>query len=300
MLTCEQCSAVWSVCIPEFLSAEATRQLTIHYEEQMSRAHCGEFCVFAREAAAYYPTANVANNGVVASATTSSSDDAWERNSQPPARVVPLTGILPTAQLLLLEQASPRALFRNELMKVVTLLKEKMGTVTPQLLIPDEVNAFNPTGCSVVGQQPLMSRLVACLHSDNTTDISTTNITNDLVETSIALVLLGWMPIDETELFTAECSFCLSTFTCIHNNLKRTVVSAHRHYCPYVCGFPIQGQEQTTPLWKTLATRLLLDPNGAKNNKKCPDAAFLQIHALLRNGVAPKFRSTEHLLTETT
>ena len=33
---------------------------------------------------------------------------------------------------------------------------------------------------------------------------------------------------------------------------------AHRHYCPYVCGFPRKGASRGTPLWKSLADKVLL------------------------------------------
>lgn len=69
---------------------------------------------------------------------------------------------------------------------------------------------------------------------------------------------------------------------------------SHRHYCPYVCGFPTGGASSATPLWEALARRIL-----AKTTEKATATAacrqpssfdtekseWQQIRALLNSGI---------------
>ena len=68
-------------------------------------------------------------------------------------------------------------------------------------------------------------------------------------------------------------------------------VLSHRHYCPYVCGFPRDGARKGTPLWKTIAKKMLHknEPkqNGADENSAADgDAAMDRILQLLDAGVS--------------
>jgi hypothetical protein len=44
-------------------------------------------------------------------------------------------------------------------------------------------------------------------------------------------------------------------------------VQSHRHYCPYVCGFPTAATSscETTPIWQSLAIRLLRDDQSSSS-----------------------------------
>lgn len=39
---------------------------------------------------------------------------------------------------------------------------------------------------------------------------------------------------------------------------RTTMMTAHKYYCPYIVGFPIQGASSATPLWQSLSRRVLV------------------------------------------
>lgn len=113
---------------------------------------------------------------------------------------------------------------------------------------------------------------------------------NTSEESVSVLAILGWEPRGEDTkkltdtagdlpvTLTLGCRFCYSsmevslekedleqegTTTTNSPPTKKTRLSkpcapldAHRHYCPYVCGFPLQLFAPKKPMWKTIVTRL--------------------------------------------
>ena len=62
-------------------------------------------------------------------------------------------------------------------------------------------------------------------------------------------------------------------------------LDAHRHYCPYVCGFPESLSEPKVPLWRDLLSRLNKTPVEITTTD--PEHSFDKIHEILRSAVAP-------------
>jgi hypothetical protein len=136
---------------------------------------------------------------------------------------------------------------------------------------------------------------------DGTTE---TELSAATVESVAALILLGWIPCqdanestDKTHTTDAapnvsttiptclslECPMCLARMELPltrdsstsesppprkrSRQLALDPVQSHRHYCPYVCGFPTTAASscETTPIWQSLALRLLRDDQSTNS-----------------------------------
>lgn len=67
-------------------------------------------------------------------------------------------------------------------------------------------------------------------------------------------------------------------------------LTSHRYYCPYVCGFPRDGERKGTPVWQTIVSKLFLhkkseDKNDSDNDDD-GDAATERLLQLLQSGVS--------------
>jgi hypothetical protein len=84
--------------------------------------------------------------------------------------------------------------------------------------------------------------------------------------TATLLSLLGWTCREEnggspTKMMTLECKVCGSEF-------QGDVVSSHRYYCPWRCGFPQRGE----PCWKLLANNIVAIDEEPDNESAKEDA----------------------------
>ncbi|CAB9510668.1 Nuclear-interacting partner of ALK [Seminavis robusta] len=80
-------------------------------------------------------------------------------------------------------------------------------------------------------------------------------------------------------------------------------LAAHRHYCPYVCGFPTAEERKGTPIWQTVASKLFSfqdsheaeddDETASKdetNNDQSNEATMDRLLGLLQSGVSSRPR----------
>jgi hypothetical protein len=148
----------------------------------------------------------------------------------------------------------------------------------------------------------LLTRIVTKFEKvgDGTTE---TELSAATVESVAALILLGWIPCQDanesTDLtptdaapnvsttiptcLSLECPVCLARMELPltrdsstsesppprkrARQLALDPVQSHRHYCPYVCGFPTAAasSSETTPIWQSLALRLLRDDQSSNS-----------------------------------
>ena len=67
-------------------------------------------------------------------------------------------------------------------------------------------------------------------------------------------------------------------------------LASHRYHCPYVCGFPRDGERKGTPIWQTIVSKLFLhkkseDKNDSDNDDD-GDATTERLLQLLQSGVS--------------
>ena len=188
----------------------------------------------------------------------------------------------------------------------------------------------------------LLNRIVAKFEQagDETTE---TEFSAATAESVAALVLLGWIPCqdanestDKTHATDAapnvstaaptclslECPMCLARMELPltrdsstgpsesppprkrSRQLALDPVQSHRHYCPYVCGFPTAAATscETTPIWQSLALRLLRDDNSTTSTTSTTQVSTTTengadhddawIRKMLQSAVSPRSRQS--------
>lgn len=302
-LTCENCKAVISILIPPTLSVTARYKLAAQYQQNLWQAHAIQ--CWHRKNSEYLIN------------TALSSTQELHRKGLQPVIPTPLARLLPTqsSSLELVEHSAPWPLFRQRWLN----LYPRVVAFNYPLDVPTYMLYYGTKSDSAT---TLLKRLVGRLLSfDDDGDAeplpSVPSIeTPDEIEASesaSALVLTGWdLRCNDNEESSAavECIFCLSRqpltriAVVVGTNLedespqakRRRVMSskwnqpitAHRYYCPWVCGFPtttVGGNcdsiTTTPPLWQILADRLLAPQQPDTN-------ALVEIHKLLRAGVSSR------------
>ena len=121
-------------------------------------------------------------------------------------------------------------------------------------------------------------------------------------EWAAVLALLGWEPVehDTVDAGLVHCSTCLVQCKLLtqraHDDSDppsrkkqrleakpMTPISSHRYYCPFVCGFPVEGS--SVPMWQVIATKLLR-PEVLADDELCTgEDAMMKIHRMLRSGL---------------
>jgi hypothetical protein len=189
-------------------------------------------------------------------------------------------------------------------------------------------------------ESSLLTRMVTKLKKVGDGTTGEADLSAAIAESAAAFVLLGWMPCqDATEStndaspnasttiptrMSLECPMCLARMELpltrdISGSSSSTSespppakrlrqlgldpVQSHRHYCPYVCGFPVQTTGCGTPIWQSLATRLLCDDNYSGSGTTSTTATSATatakdghvhddawIRNMLRSAVSPRAR----------
>jgi hypothetical protein len=185
----------------------------------------------------------------------------------------------------------------------------------------------------------LLTRIVTKFEKagDGTTETALSGAT---MESVAALVLLGWIQCQDANESTdnthttyvstttptclsLECPMCLarmelpltrdsSTGTSESppprkrsRQLALDPVQSHRHYCPYVCGFPTAATIDMTPIWQSLALRLLRDDQSSSSTSTASqitttvqdgaDHDDAWIRKMLQSAVSPRSRQPVQL-----
>lgn len=328
MLVCGHCQAAWAVVFCADLTVSATRHLTCLYETQMSTAHL-ETCYFRKEAAQYL-------------ADVDTTDDKTNVQSDPLKTIVPtlLASVFPATVMRVLEHPNPQNLLGTQWKKLLAAVSSSAesgnGSPLSRVQVPASIKDFrlspdavNDTDISLLGT--MVSAFQTTVALEPTPSAAG-------IEEAAAVVLLGWVRYEEvvidegtkgspTSKVSLACPMCLArmklTLPIQDDSLvesppprKRVrqqsfnVVQSHRHYCPYVCGFPSQGASTATPIWQTLATRLLLQPPTASTkspttadstagptSKQSDDSVHddAWIRNILRSAVSPRAKSRNKL-----
>jgi hypothetical protein len=183
----------------------------------------------------------------------------------------------------------------------------------------------------------LLNRIVTKFEKagDGTTE---TELSAAMVESVAALVLLGWIPCQEANDSTdhihadtalnvsttipqclfLECPMCLARMELPltldsstseesppprkrSRQLALDPVQSHRHYCPFVSGFPTSAttSSETTPIWQSLAIRLLRDDQSSTSTSTNQISTIVEdgvdhddawIRKMLQSAVSPRSR----------
>lgn len=70
-------------------------------------------------------------------------------------------------------------------------------------------------------------------------------------------------------------------------------LTAHRHYCPYVCGFPTDSSTPDAPVWQGLLERVCRDSESTANRDEYEqgEEIFEKLRKILRSGIAAKIKA---------
>lgn len=239
MLACSTCNAALAIALPSGLSTTATEGICHSYRENLALAH-SQNCPFKIDGEEFLRLQNHGDDDLI------------------PAY---MTSVLPQDSVELIETPSPSFLLRQRVKK----LEQR---------------------CPPSFEYP---KLETPFESDGSIDVFKTISSSCLATTeSVAmLVVLGWEPTGQTTkdsgpIVSLGCRLCYSWMELKLSQVteraqansedsnidedrpaKKTRLSrycnpldAHRHYCPYVCGFPERLSSPKNPFWKTIVVRL--------------------------------------------
>jgi hypothetical protein len=233
-----------------------------------------------------------------------------------------MASVIPQNYVELLEHPSPSSMLRQRVQHLGSVAASTAGVPWryPKLDIPEQIQQFGLKEV-VDGTGRSIAQVVDLLGTGD--------------DSLVSLALLGWNPIDlppedsssnsPHPVVSLGCSICLSLMELTLE--KRDTLSqslqgrddaqavddrptkrqkklarfcnpydAHRHYCPYKCGFPKSIPERATPMWQVLLSRLLKE-NDSKNAQQDagtevtttdPDEVFDKIRKILRSAIVPK------------
>eukprot|EP00980_Cylindrotheca_fusiformis_P021439 scaffold8301_cov184-Cylindrotheca_fusiformis.AAC.7 len=237
MLACSTCNAALAITLPSGLSTKVMERICDSYREKLALAH-KQNCPFKIDGEQFLRLQNRNGEDLI-----------------PPY----LASVLPQDCVELLEKPFPSA-----------LLLERIKQLDEHCPPTYEYPKLEVSGC-----QP-----------DETDSIKEMAATRLATSESVGiLVILGWRPTDQKTLESAPsvalgCRLCYSwmdlklvkkssdkqsevatleeTRPSKKSKLSRycNPFEAHRHYCPYVCGFPERLSSPKKPIWKTLVSRL--------------------------------------------
>lgn len=279
VLCCDACQAVLAITYLPGLSTFAADKVTCLYEQQLGSEH-KESCPFRKDALDYFQhDVSVTIPRLFAS-------------------------YVPADLVHLVETTRPIRVFGAQVQGRVA---QDLVWDAVQLELHTSIRQYQPpAGADTAGSNlALEDRLVKALGDE---DYNFENIAPDKVKMAALTVLLGWKPKTSAfacELCHASVDICPAdnetiTTTATEPPNKRARSSSgwdplysHRHYCPYVCGFPRHGASRATPLWKALADKLLLPPKttttgasvGASTTELAGKSEWVQVNAMLNAAI---------------
>ena len=275
-LECTSCKAVLKIDIHRCLSQTARTSLTCKFEDELAAVH-KESCPFRHDAESYIR----------------------ERSKGLGEDLVPtlLAQVLPAETMDLLDPPRPWKVINRMWKEQLTKRRFCSEWSIPTCL---ENYQSNEEGSD------LLTRLVKRVKSLSETDSSSEEQPNETDEKlAMGLVLMGWSPCLEGAL--QECSICKA---CLREPLpvsqgraepstKRPRPStglreSHRHYCPFVCGFPWRGATRATPLYESLLLRLLQKEHEPRE-ETTPADAYVKVRGMLQSSLSPSIQRKRQL-----
>ena len=298
ILQCQKCQAIVSVSYMAGLSTFASDKLTCRYEQQLGSAH-DESCVFRKEAEAYFA----------------------EKEERKESSILPSVFFkyFPMELVELVEARRPIATFGAQVKQ--RLNNERVATMCESVQFHHHasVMAYRPpistdNDESVAIEESLFQTI-------KTAQCDFGNAAETSIKVASLLTLFGWYPDVDKANTSMSCQLCgvaldnllppgaekapeasssSSSPSTSEPPTKRTrvastvdLLSSHRHYCPYVCGFPRQGASCGVPLWKALADKLLAVPkitasdiDAEPSDDLCNKSEWVKVNALLNAGLA--------------
>jgi hypothetical protein len=264
LLECTSCHAALKIDLPHCLSVTARARLTCKLEDELAAVH-RDACPFRHDAEYYLRCERVAES------------------------LVPtlLAQVWPTETMELLDQ--PLIVLPTRWKQVLTSIE--------QSCVEWEIPAKMVNFLVKDGEEDLLSQLVEIVRDNShpNEEQEDQSPRQEKERMAIALILLGWTPetanSDQVALQCGVCKMRLQPTPVTTGQeplAKRPRYSTdldqgHRHYCPYVCGFPWRGATRATPLWESLARRLL-EPKEPSQTA----SSWIELRQMLRAGISPK------------
>lgn len=304
LVVCSECNASIVIQIHPNLSTSAARDVCQAIEAELAKAHALD-CSFRSDAEKFLQIR---------------SKDVNESNMVPAF----IASVLTPSVLELMEHPSPQQSLRDRVMTLVEYFglddndeSESSNDgckLRPVVEIPRELLQF---GVSNQDNQTQDSEFLPCIK--RILELPEVDVQ------AIALALLGWEPSLTGTASGAQvkCQVCLATadvvledtisptedgatsmestaaageaVDAVANPSKRQRTSSasvmnpilsHRHYCPFVCGFPRTGSWSSRPLWKVIATRILQTNANLTDPSYRADDSEDRIHTMLKAGIA--------------
>jgi hypothetical protein len=295
MLACSECQAVLAISMHSNLSAPVVQTIFQNYRQQLATAHEPE-CSFRLDA-----------------------EQSLLRHAPSSEHVIPsyLASVFPSPSVELLEHPSPRILLKNRIEEL-----EKAADVAdmsyPELELSREIRKYQLLGKSASELIFSLPKLLGTGYDSTTT-----------------LALLGWTPIDsklesDPPMVSLGCPICLAWMDLAlepaehHSPEDPPVIiesdgddddsigesapkrrraarvanplTAHRHYCPYVSGFPTDASTRDAPVWQGLLERVCRDSestivNDNRDEYEQGEETFEKLRKILRSGIASKSKA---------
>jgi hypothetical protein len=281
MLVCEMCKAALSISFHPNLKAADVRHIASLYQTKLCSAH-KVFCSFYSKA---FPKSSLTS-------------------------IVPsyLASVLPEETVDLAEHPAPQSLLQN---RVQTLIDKVHSRKIPSLDLPAKsIQEFLREGET---PEAFVARISAALGTKE-----------EHKEWAAVLALFGWEPMEKNScesnerLMMLHCSTCLAQGRLHMQDANDTDIAAppakkqrigegllfnpilsHRHYCPFICGFPSEGS--FVPMWQTIATNLFRTEESANNDEMGvagkEEEILMKIHRILKSGIAYSASSYEQSKT---
>jgi hypothetical protein len=265
MLVCETCKAALSIQFHPNLKAADVRRISGVYQTKLCNGH-KVTCPFH------------SNTFPKSSSTTI------------PAY---LAFVLHEETVDLVEQPTPQQLLQKRVQKLVASVAESRQI--PSLDLP--AKEMKEYLCEGETPEAFITRVSAAIGTEHTW--------------AAVLALFGWEPMESIsesyEMPMMHCSTCLAqgrlpaqgVLFCFGitppakkqrtgERLLNPILS-HRHYCPFICGFPSEGS--CVPMWQTIATNLLrseksVESDGTTGIGGKEEEIFMKIHRILKSGIA--------------
>lgn len=286
LLVCQTCEKLLAIKVPQHLSADDKQKLCTIYQEHLWETHA-DHCPFRVESKRFLqrqvPTnPKMKHTGLIIP--------------------FPLARLLPqdSPALMVLER-SLRSAFRDRVIELATVIKDSTKTACLSTDVAfyradDDTSAppnalENTQDNDSSSDTSLIRRVVSCCNIEKT-------LTN---ETATALALLGW----DIQAYNHGiiCLICCAQRPFEDNatssaSTKRSqwnhVVDSHRYFCPWVSCLP----QDSSPLWKILADRILDDKSEALvdgegtgdegSTSMDPSKQYFELRKLLDAGVSRK------------